>query len=121
MVWRRRLREPRRPGPVPLETVMSIHSVRSWDEQVVVPRFGFASASDYYQRMTVGPLLPDMEIPALFVASPSDPMIPAGSLRPVLAQAARSVEVRWQARGGHVGFPGEPQLMRDILDWLAQL
>jgi hypothetical protein len=110
----------RRQVPVPLESVLAIRSVRTWDEQVIVPRFGFASASDYYQRMSVGPLLREMAVPALFVASASDPMIPARSLRPLLASASAAVEVRWLARGGHVGFPGESRLMGEIMEWLTR-
>jgi predicted alpha/beta-fold hydrolase len=109
----------RRPMPAPVEVVQAIKTVRTWAEKVIVPRFGFASADDYYQRMSAGPLLARMETPSLVVASTADPMIPARSLRPSLSRASRAVETRWQSRGGHVGFPGEFNLMRTILDWLA--
>jgi len=110
----------RRPVPAPVESVLAIRTVRMWDELVVAPRFGFAGASDYYQQVGIGPLLPDLEVPALVVASERDPMVPAHTLRPVLATASPAVEVRWQTRGGHVGFPGEIRLMRDIMEWFAK-
>lgn len=111
----------RREVPTPLETVMAIRTVRSWDEHVVVPRFGFASAADYYAKVGVGPLLPGLELPSLVIASESDPMIPAASLRPALARASRAVETRWLRRGGHVGYPGEIRLMDSIVRWLAAI
>ncbi|HTE51861.1 MAG TPA: alpha/beta fold hydrolase [Kofleriaceae bacterium] len=111
----------RREVPEPVESVMAIRTVRMWDERVVVPRFGFASAADYYARVGVGPLLPELTVPALFVASESDPMIPAGSLRPSLARASRSVETRWLTRGGHVGYPREVELLNEIMEWLVTM
>jgi uncharacterized protein len=110
----------RRPVPAPLDEVLAIRSVRVWDERVVAPRFGFAGASDYYRRMGVGPLLPEMAIPTLVVASEGDPMVPARTLRPALVQASRSVEVRWLRRGGHVGFPRESGILSEIIGWLAK-
>ena len=110
----------RRPMPEPVEAVLAIRSVRVWDERVVAPRFGFAGASDYYRQVGVGPLLPQMAIPALVVASESDPMVPARTVRPALLEASSAVEVRWLRRGGHVGFPGEVGILGEIVGWLAK-
>jgi uncharacterized protein len=110
----------RRAVPAPVEEVLAIRTVRRWDERVVAPRFGFQGASDYYRQVGVGQLLPELSLPTLFVASESDPMIPARTLRPVLARASQRLQVRWLARGGHVGYPGEYKLMREILGWLAE-
>lgn len=110
----------RRPVPTPVEAVLAIRTVRQWDERVVAPRFGFAGASDYYRQVGVGPLLPEMAIPALVVASESDPMVPARTLRPALVRASSAVEVRWLRRGGHVGFPSEVDILQDIVGWLAR-
>jgi predicted alpha/beta-fold hydrolase len=110
----------RRPVPTPLDSVMAIRSIRSWDEKVVAPRFGFAGASDYYRQAAVASLLPDLATPALFVASENDPMIPPRTLRPLLEPASSALEVRWLQRGGHVGFPGEFRLMMEILGWFAE-
>jgi len=110
----------RRPVPEPVESVLAIRSVRVWDERVVAPRFGFAGASDYYGKVGVGPLLPRMDIPALVVASESDPMVPARTLRPALQRASPAVEVRWLRRGGHVGFPSEVKILGEIVRWLVR-
>jgi hypothetical protein len=95
-----------------------------------VPRFGFASPEDYYTRMSVGPHLARLRIPALLVAAEADPMVPPAALRPSLATEHASLTVRWVPRGGHVGFPAgldlgfaaAPGLERQLLAWLrAQL
>lgn len=94
----------RRGGPTPLEDVARIRKIRDWDEHVVAPRFGFAGASDYYARVSVAPRLARLELPALYVGTIDDPMVPAKTVRPALAEASSSLEVHWAGRGGHLGF-----------------
>jgi predicted alpha/beta-fold hydrolase len=110
----------RRPMPASIETVLAIRTVRTWDDKVVAPRFGFSGASDYYRRVSVAPRLAEMELPSLIVSSESDPMIPAHTLRRVLARASDAVETRWLQRGGHVGFPGEYAVLSEIMGWLVK-
>jgi predicted alpha/beta-fold hydrolase len=101
--------------------VLAIRTVRTWDDKVVAPRFGFSGASDYYRKVSVAPRLAGMELPTLIVASERDPMIPAHTLRRVLSRASPAVETRWLERGGHVGFPGEYALLKEIVDWLVSI
>jgi predicted alpha/beta-fold hydrolase len=118
----------RRPVPNPVERVLRVRRLREWDELTVVPRFGFGSASEYYARASVGPLLGTLRVPALLVLTEQDPMVPASTLRPALEGAAPLLEVRWLGRGGHVGFPsgidlGEPVplgLEPQVLSWLER-
>ena len=95
----------RRPMPVPLEEVMAARTVLEWDERVVCPRFGFASALDYYERAGVASMLHRIDVPTLYVGAEADPMIPEGTVRPALDRASRAVEAAWVDRGGHLGFP----------------
>jgi predicted alpha/beta-fold hydrolase len=122
--------EARRPLPVPLSALRTVRTLREWDRQTVVPRFGFASPEDYYTRMSVGPHLARLRMPALLVAAESDPMVPLATLRPSLAADPANLTVQWASRGGHVGFPpgldlgfaAPPGLERQLLAWLqAQL
>ncbi len=96
--------------PTPLKRIEVVNTLREWDSLTVVPRFGFRDVDDYYESQSVGPRLKDMEIPALVVASPGDPMVPAQSLRGPLAHASPSVVVRWVHDGGHVFFPPNTEL-----------
>lgn len=105
----------------------SVRTIREWDRRVVAPRFGFADPEDYYTRSSVGPHLAGLSVPALLVASQHDPMVPAATLRPWLADALR-LEVRWATRGGHLGFPrsldlGEPGPLGidgQVIEWLRR-
>jgi predicted alpha/beta-fold hydrolase len=111
----------RRPMPLALGEMLAIRGIREWDEKVVAPRFGFAGADDYYRKVAVGPLLAGLELPVLFVAGGGDPMVPAWSLRPILARASAAMEIRWVRRGGHLGFPREIEIMQSVVGWLASI
>ncbi len=124
----------RRAVPVPVAVAAGLRTLRAWDDAVVAPRHGFADAGDYYARASVAPRLGELRVPALLVAARHDPMVPAGTLRPVLDRHAGSrLTVRWVA-GGHLGFParsglgplpaaaggGAPaRLEAQLLAWLA--
>jgi hypothetical protein len=117
----------RRPLPVPLEQVRRARSCRERDALTVVRRFGFASAEDYYARASVAPLLGELEVPSLLVASRYDPLVPESTLRAPLANASPALTVRWVDDGGHVFFPssldlgfgGTPGLEPQVIHWLA--
>jgi hypothetical protein len=117
----------RREVPVPPEEVRRVRTLRDFDRLTVVPRFGFASAEDYYLRAGVGTRLGELRVPALLVAAEGDPMVDAGGIRPALDGGSTPLEVRWSRTGGHVSFPGRLDLGlgppfglgRQILAWLT--
>lgn len=118
--------EARRELPVPLSVLRSVRTLREWDRLTVVPRFGFASPDDYYTKMSVGPHLARLQVPALLVAAEADPMVPPATLLPSLADEHPNLTVQWVPRGGHVSFPAgldlgfaAPRgLERQVLGWL---
>ncbi len=117
----------RRPVPLAPEDVRKIRTIRAFDEAVVAPRFGFAGAEDYYARMSAGPLLPSLRLPALLAWSPLDPMVPPEGVLPFL-QAAPRLRLAPLRRGGHVGapsdadlgLPGPPGLEGQVVRWLLE-
>jgi predicted alpha/beta-fold hydrolase len=117
----------RHPVPTPVEALRSVRKLRTFDGLTVAPRWGFASAEDYYARASVGPLLPRIAKPALLVASQEDPMVPAETLHQSLRAAPAALDVRW-VRGGHVGRPERLDLgcraplglAGQVLGWLRE-
>ncbi|MEM1349574.1 MAG: alpha/beta fold hydrolase [Myxococcota bacterium] len=113
---------------VPYANVQRIRSLRAWDEAVVVPRFGFAGADDYYDSMSVSRRLRKLDLPALYVGTLHDPVVRAESVQPALAQAKGCVEAHWSAEGGHVymfhkldlGLPTKDYLVPQVLRWLER-
>ncbi len=116
----------RRPLPISAARADSIRTILEWDDEVVVPRFGFASRDAYYETQAAGPRLSRVDLPTLFIAAQADPVVTAEQIRPWLAEASPAVRVAWTG-GGHIGFPRlridgaddgplEPQILR----WLAR-
>lgn len=99
---------------------------RDWDELLIAPRFGFADAEDYYARVSVAADLRHLELPAIYVGAPHDPMVLPRAIEPGLRGASSALDVHWIRRGGHVGFapdvdlgqPGPRGLERQVLAWL---
>lgn len=91
--------------PIPVEMARRIRTIREWDRLTVAPHHGFHSVDDYYNRMSVGPRLGAMQLPALVVPARHDPMVPASTVADYLEQPGPAVTVRWLERGGHVGYP----------------
>jgi predicted alpha/beta-fold hydrolase len=113
----------------PAAVIRRTRTIRHFDALAIVPRFGFADVDDYYTRMSVGPRLAELRLPALTVHARHDPMIPAATVEPHLAGRAARLTSWWSEVGGHVGFPsrvvvdGRPPapLEEQILDWCQVL
>ncbi|MEZ5314235.1 MAG: hypothetical protein R2862_11620 [Thermoanaerobaculia bacterium] len=103
-------------------------TIRAWDGLVVAPRWGFASAEDYYARASAAAVLPAIDLPGWIVHSAADPMVPPWTVAPGLARLPAAIAVTRTARGGHVGMPadldlGQPGargLYGQIVGWVAR-
>lgn len=116
----------RRPvGLVPIEA-RKIRKIRTWDQMIIAPRFGFLSADHYYESESVGPRLSQLKREAIYIGAVADPMVRARGVEPYL-DAAR-LTVVWDERAGHLGFepnfdlgrPGPLGLESQVLSWLAR-
>ncbi len=101
------------PPSVRLERVEGARTFVEFDSLVIAPRFGFADAWDYYERMSVGPLLPTLDVSGMLIYAPHDPMIPAASVEPLLEGAPTHLECYRIEPGGHLGFPPHTDLGLD--------
>ena len=114
--------------PVPAAVVARSRSCRERDSLTVVPRFGFRSAEDYYERESVASRLHRLQIPSLVVLSQHDPLVPAATVIPAIAEASRALSTIWVAPGGHVYFPkrldlgqrGPLGLEHQVIQWLKE-
>jgi predicted alpha/beta-fold hydrolase len=97
-------------APTSAAAVARVTTVRAFDSLTIVPRFGFDSVEDYYARASVGPLLPSLQAPCMYVQAVHDPMVPPRSTDPSLAAASSALTVVRVDRGGHVGFPSSFRL-----------
>lgn len=118
--------------PIPWRELRKVRTIRQWDSQTVVPRFGFDDADDYYRKASVSGRLDDLRCPARLLAVENDPMIPPAAIRPALQEtSSKLLAARWLPRGGHIGFASnfdlgfegarglEPQMLRWLLSAAA--
>lgn len=118
-----------RPVPADRARRARVRGIREWDDLVVAPRWGFASAEDYYARASVAPILDRIALPSWIVESENDPMVPVWTLTNALARVSATTEVTWTPRGGHVGMPADLDLGRpgpkglhaQLLSWIAAI
>jgi predicted alpha/beta-fold hydrolase len=116
----------RRSLPTPVEVVRRARFTRERDELTVVPRFGFRSADDYYQRVQVAYDLHRLDVPSLLVLSENDPMVPIHTLNAAIGSASQALTVARVNGGGHLWFPqrlrlgqtGRPGLENQVTQWL---
>ncbi|TPV96189.1 MAG: alpha/beta fold hydrolase [Myxococcales bacterium FL481] len=93
-------------GWVDPHLVATIDRIRQWDDQVVVPRFGFASTDAYYRQMSAGPRLSRLAVPTLILHSRLDPVVPWSAVAPWRGTSPRACFTD-VASGGHCSFaPG---------------
>lgn len=115
-------------APVALAGLEHVSSIREWDRLTICPRFGFASAEEYYSTQSVAPRLRQLHVPSLLAVSRHDPMVALADIEASLDQANPLLEVRRLGTGGHVGFPphldlGEDApggMERQVLRWLER-
>jgi hypothetical protein len=72
------------------------------DEHYIAPVCGFASAFDYYERCSSGPLVAKIMRPTLILAAADDPIIPVAGFAAL--PPSPWVQVHITERGGHLGY-----------------
>ena len=96
--------------PIDAKRIQNIRTIHEWDARIVVPRFGFDSVDHYYETVSVGPKLNQLNAPTLIMSARHDPMVPYASLRPFLVGA--KADVICLEEGAHVGFPRQQKTGR---------
>jgi uncharacterized protein len=102
-----------------------VRSVYTFDDLYTAPRNGFASAADYYERSSVGPIASRIAVPGLVVHAADDPFIPVEAFRSVAFPAA--VDFELYPHGGHLGYISRAPWKGDrrwletrLADWLGR-
>jgi predicted alpha/beta-fold hydrolase len=122
------------PGSLDTAAVERADSIWTFDQELVIPRLGFASVPDYYAASSPLPLLPGLAKPTLILYAEDDPLFDP-TLVPDLQRACVDnphIDLRLTRRGGHVGYfsgargqaiaadPDPWWAWNRVLDWVEQ-
>lgn len=94
------------PEAVPLHQVDQAHSIRTFDQHLVIDRLGFATVADYYHATSPLYFLPGLTKPTLMLYAADDPLFaPAlvGELQTLAAEHPH-LDLYLTDQGGHVGY-----------------
>ncbi len=93
-------------------------NLKSFDNYVTGPGFGYKDAQDYYQQNSVLQWWESINVPTRIVHSADDPIIPVSSH--LKAMDKNNAYTHWllTSEGGHVGFYNQKSLARQDRDRL---
>ena len=110
-----RKRQKLSPGHYQLDREIGIQTLREFDNTITAYYSNYQNAENYYQSVSAGPVLKNINHPTLVLASNNDPFIPTNTISHW--QRANSVSIEIIEGGGHVGFVGASQAPRNF--WIA--
>ena len=88
-----------------LKTVLLVRSFDGWDREVVLPRFGFSSMSEYHERVSISPArLKTLKMPAYLLFDQDDPMVPIQQMEMEEGTHPSGYTVGISSGGGHLSF-----------------
>ena len=86
--------------------IMEARTVWDYDDVFIAPRYGFASAEDYYERCRPTRFMAGVRVPTLVMSALDDPWIPGALYRDYDWRSNPSLTPLLPESGGHVGFHG---------------
>ena len=90
--------------------IMGARTVWDYDDVFIAPRYGFASAEDYYERCRPTRFMGGIRVPTLILSAMDDPWIPGALYSGYDWASNRSLTPLLAGHGGHVGFHGTGNL-----------
>ncbi len=75
-----------------------------FDDRYTAPLHGFASAQDYYRRVSSGAFIAGITQPALLISARNDPFLAPSCFSDEFAMRSRVFYLEAPEQGGHVGF-----------------
>jgi uncharacterized protein len=84
-------------------------SIRDFDDALTAPAFGFADASDYYDRASSSRVLERIRVPSLVIHAKDDPFIRVATTTYEKLAANPWIRFYETEHGGHCAFLDEPR------------
>jgi predicted alpha/beta-fold hydrolase len=94
--------------------LVSIRSLRAFDDAYTAPDGGFLNAADYYERVGARHVLQHIAVPALIITAHDDPFIPYRIFDAPALRTQPSIHFIAPHHGGHCGFVQRPRAEEDV-------
>ncbi|WP_337880029.1 hydrolase [Rheinheimera sp.] len=91
------------PLPITPQQILSLRSIRQFDDVLTAPLHGFSNADDYYRQCSGKAYLKQIQKPTLLIHAEDDPFLSAAVV-PKADEMPPWVSLVLSKRGGHVGF-----------------
>ncbi|WP_448572975.1 YheT family hydrolase [Trichothermofontia sp.] len=94
------------PGMLDPAAIARAQSIWGFDQELVIPRLGFASVEDYYAASSPLPFLPHVQLPTLILYAVDDPLFDPTIVPDLQAVCDRNpaLHLCLTRYGGHVGY-----------------
>ena len=92
------------PDKVSSKDIMSIKTLKDFDDVYTSKAHGFKDAEDYYKQCSSLQFLDKIEIPTLIINATNDTFLSADCFPEAIAEKNRNLFLEMPAHGGHVGF-----------------
>ncbi|MEM6251332.1 MAG: alpha/beta fold hydrolase [Cyanobacteria bacterium P01_D01_bin.156] len=106
------------PGEFDPAAAARVHSIWSFDHEMVIGRLGFQSVADYYRATSGLYLLPALKKPTLILYAADDPLFDPTLVPDIQEQCAANpaIDLIMTAQGGHVGYISSAACQQTIQD-----
>lgn len=97
--------------------VRKVSRIRGFDALYTVPRWGFSSVEDYWERASAYGVLDRVRVPTLVLAARDDVLVPFDSLEPLWRSGLPNLRFVGTDAGGHCAFVAGRSAAPDDPDW----
>jgi predicted alpha/beta-fold hydrolase len=104
--------------PLTQHELRGIKTLKTLDDKITVPLYGFRDAKAYYDEVSSRQYLKDITTPTLIIHAKDDPFMSPQAI-PTGEELSETVLLELSQNGGHVGFIAGKKLNRPVY-WLSQ-
>lgn len=106
------------PNDIDLNAVSRANSIWTFDQELVIPRLGFATVEDYYTASSALTLLPSLKKPTLILYAADDPLFDPSIVDDLQSVCAENpaIDLCLTAQGGHVGYISSKACQQELGD-----
>jgi predicted alpha/beta-fold hydrolase len=106
------------PNGIDPEAIARVNSIWGFNQELVIPRLGFASVEEYYIASNTLNILPKLAKPTLIIYAADDPLFHPGIIPDLTDVALKNpfIDLILTRHGGHVGYLSSKKCQHQFQD-----